>query len=167
MSCERAKIYGELYASAVESTLKAAANVPEDKRFRQAADGKAHPLWLMGHLAMTFDMLVNHWMLGLDLEIPREWGRAFGPTQFGGNPITPDADAYPAWDTILEAYKKAGTRAAEKIATLNESDFALDALGPMPDQFKVAFGKLGKSIPDDALHDAHHRGQLMMLCGLD
>ena len=72
MSCAQATVYSELYAKSVSSTVKIAEGVPESNRFRQVADGKAHPLWLMGHLAMTMDLLIGTWMLGLKPSMPKE-----------------------------------------------------------------------------------------------
>jgi hypothetical protein len=166
MGCVRAEFYGELYVKAVDATVKVAEGVAEEMRFRQAAEGKAHPLWLLGHLTMTMDMLVNHWMLGLDMSMPAEWGQTFGPKEFGGTPITTDAGNYSSWDTVMDAYKAAGTKAAAKIATLSDEDLGKHALGPMPDQFTEVFGVLNDSIPGDAVHDAYHRGQMALLGGL-
>ena len=52
------------------------------------------------------------------------------------------------------------------IATLTEDDLTKHALGPMPDQFKEQFGVLSNSIPEDAIHDAYHRGQIALLAKL-
>jgi hypothetical protein len=167
MSSSRAEIYAELYTSAVVSTVKAAEEVPESNRFRQTADGKAHPLWLLGHLTATMDLLVNSWMLGLEMTMPPAWGTTFGPTEFGGAPITADPSDYPAWDDILKQYKVSGASAAKKIATLSDDDMQQYALGPMPKDMYELFGTLLTSIPDDAIHDAYHRGQMTLLGKLD
>ncbi len=166
MSSARTELFSESYKKAVDATVKVAEAVAADKQFKQAAEGKAHPLWLLGHLTMTMDMLVNHWMLGLDMSMPPEWGQTFGPKEFGGIPITTNAADYPEWDTILDTYKKAGARAAEKIASLSDEDLTKHALGRMPDQFKEMFGVLNDSIPGDAVHDAYHRGQMALLANL-
>jgi len=167
MSSVKAEVYATQYRQAVEATTKAAEALPEDKRFRQAAEGKAHPLWLLGHLTMSMDLLTNHWMLGLDQDIPQDWSAIFGPSQFGGRAITTNPEDYPAWNEILDAYKKAGNAAAEKVETLSDAELSGDAMGPMPDQFKEFFGILDVSIPGNAAHDTHHRGQMTLLAGLD
>lgn len=167
MGSVRAEVYAELYRSATEATVKAAEAVPEDKRLRQAGEGKAHPLWLLGHMTMSFDMLTNNWMLGLDLSIPQEWASTFGPSQFGGKAITNSADDYPGWDEVLVAYKKSGEAAAKRVGTLTDAELDGDAIGAMPDQFKETFGIMNKSIPGNASHDTHHRGQMSLLASLD
>lgn len=166
MSNARAEAYAVQYQRTVDATISAAGAVPDDKRFNQAAEGKAHPLWLMGHLAMSMDMLTNNWMLGLELEIPAEWGSIFGPSQFGGRAITNNPEDYPGWDEILEAYKKAGNAAVKKVRMLTDQELDGQAIGAMPDQFKETFGILDKSIPGNAAHDTYHRGQMALLAAL-
>ena len=63
MNNSRTELYAELYEAAIKATVKAAEKVPEDKRTRQAQNEKAHPLWLLGHLAFSFDTVVNVWAL--------------------------------------------------------------------------------------------------------
>ncbi len=167
MSTTRAEVYAAQYMTTTKATLAAAEAVAEDKRLRQAAEGKAHPLWLMGHLTMSLDMLTNHWMLGSDLQIPQEWGLIFGPSQFGGRSITNNPDDYPGWDTVLGAYKKAGSVAVEMVATVTDQQLEGLPFGAIPDQFKEAFGILDKAIPDNAAHDSYHRGQMALLAALD
>lgn len=167
MGSVRAEIYANLYRTATEATVKAAEGVPEDKRLRQAGDGKAHPLWLLGHMTMSFDLLTNNWMLGLDMTMPQDWSVTFGPSQFGGKAITNSADDYPGWDEVLAAYKKSGAAAADKIGTLTDAELDGQAIGAMPDQFKETFGIMDKSIPGNAAHDTHHRGQMCLLGALD
>jgi len=166
MSSVRAEVYATLYKNAVEVTVKTAESVPEANYFRQAEEGKAHPLWLLGHMTMSLDMLTNHWTLGRDLEIPQSWAATFGPSEFGGKPITTNPEDYPSWDEVLAAYKKAGATTVEGVAAVTDEQLEGYALGPQPEQFKEAFGILNKSIPDNAVHNTHHRGQLSLLGGL-
>ena len=166
MSSVRAEVYATLYQNAVNATVKTAEALPEGNRFRQAAEGKAHPLWLLGHMSMSLGMLTNHWSLGRDLEIPQEWSATFGPSEFGGKAITTNPDDYPGWEEILAAYKKAGAVAVEAVGALTDEQLEGYALGPQPEQFKEAFGILNKFIPGNATHDTHHRGQMSLLSGL-
>jgi len=167
MSCARAEAYSNQYQATVDATTKAAEAVPEDKRLNQVADGKAHPLWLMGHLAMSFDLLTNSWMMGRALEIPSDWASIFGPSQFGGRAITNNPDDYPAWDDVIAAYKKAGAAAVEGVAKLSDDQLEGWPFGDIPDQFKEAFGMMNQAIPDNAAHDSYHRGQMSLLAALD
>ena len=166
MGSARAEAYAKMYRKAVDATVKTAESVKDDQLFRQVADEKAHPLWLLGHLAMSLDMLTNNWMLGVDMQIPAAWGQTFGPKEFGGTAITTKPDDYPAWSEVVAAYKKAGDAAVAKISSLTDAELDGDALGPMPDQFKETFGVLDTSLPANAIHDTHHRGQMTVLLSM-
>lgn len=163
----KAEVYADIYQSCINATTRVAGEVPEDKRLTQAADGKAHPLWLVGHLAMSMDMLVGNWVLGADLGIPPEWGQIFGPTEFGGRAITANAADYPSWDDVVSTYKKSGDKAVAAIRALSDDQIDGEALGGMPDQFRKQFGNCEASLRSFAAHDSHHRGQITLLAALD
>ena len=50
----------------------------------QAREGKAHPLWLLGHLAFAGDNILNVITLGGEQVTPRSFNRMFAPDMLGG-----------------------------------------------------------------------------------
>jgi len=147
-------------------TLNAAARVPEEKRLFQAAEGKAHPLWLVGHLAGATGAVALQWGLGLPGVLPPTFRMQFAPGFLGGDPITPDASKYPSWEECLEAYRTAMNRLIEEIAKLQDEDLSLPPRGEMPERLRSRFTNLGRVGSLMIVHDTHHRGQLSMLAAL-
>lgn len=163
MSNGRVQAIADLYTVAMESTVGIAEKIPDDKRMTQAGDGKAHSLWLLGHLAFLTGGAVNAMALGGDFLAPREYNKMFAPDMMGGDPITADASTYPSWDEVLATYKKAMSGVIENIKGLEDSDLDGAGKGNYGDEFKDFFANLNKTLIGMALHDAHHRGQMAML----
>ena len=165
MSNPKAEVYADLYEAAVKATVGAAEKVPESNRTRQLEEGKAHPLWLIGHLTWGMDAVVNVWILDGKAKCPEKYIGLFAPDLAGGTPVNSDATAYPAWDEIMEYYQKAGAAVVEAIRALDDSELDGELKGPMPDPVRGFFGNLGQSVSSMGTHDAHHRGQMVMLGG--
>ncbi|HRK36618.1 MAG TPA: DinB family protein, partial [Candidatus Hydrogenedentes bacterium] len=87
--------------SCMDQTLHIASGVPESARCTQLKPGKAHPLWLIGHLANTINLLLLHWTLQVEGVVPKEYRKKFAPDFGGGDPVTPDPADYPAWDEVV------------------------------------------------------------------
>lgn len=149
----------------VNETAKAAAKVPEAARLKQLAEGKAHPLWLVGHLAQALDNIFIVWTLGGEHAIPKHYAKKFAPGIMGGETITGDAENYPAWDEVLEHYKTLGAQAAAMIGQLQDEELDGDPKA-MPEQARSFFGNLGGTLTSMIAHDSYHRGQLGMLVAL-
>jgi len=148
-------------------TLRVAASVPESDRFRSLKDGKAHPAWLIGHLANTVDTVVNQWMLLEERRLPKGHGRMFAPDFAGGLPITPDPANYPAWDEIVALYNQVMTVAIDGIGELPELLLPEPLRGDVPDSMRNFFSSSGKTLNIMVLHDSYHRGQIGMLSKLN
>lgn len=166
MSNPKSEVYAQLYEAAVKATVGVAEKVSESNRTRQLEEGKAHPLWLIGHLAWGMDLVVNVWILNGEAKCPEGYVGKFAPDIAGGAPISTDAAAYPAWDEILEHYQKAGAAVVEAIRALDDAELEGQLKGPIPDPVRGFFGNLEQSVSSMGTHDAHHRGQLAMLGGL-
>ena len=167
MGKERIEVYSQMFKAAARSLKTEAEKVPEDKRLRQIADGKGHPLWHMGHLAHGQDLIINQWLLGGDSVVPAEYGAIFAPGIMGGKTPTPNADDYPAWDDVLENYDKACAKTFELLEGLSDEDLPGDLKGDVPEQARGFFGKLGESLIGMGLHETHHRGQIALICALN
>jgi hypothetical protein len=167
MSDIRPELYANELQTCIDATVKLAEGVAPEKRFKAIKPGKSHPAWLIGHLAGAMDNNIGVWALGIDRMMPRGWGRKFAPDFVGGAPITENTDDYPAWDDIVEEYKKIGTALADGIRKLTPEEIDGDLRGEVPEPFKEMFGNTEKTIATMIRHDTHHRGQIAMLAALD
>lgn len=163
MSNTKAEVYAELFEKTLRATVKAADDVPESARYKQVSAGKAHPLWLLGHLTFAADTILNVLTLGGSPLTPKTYRRWFAPESLGGTSITADPAAYPNWDEVLAHYKKVGAAIAERIRNLTDRDFEGAAKGNPPEQFKDFFVRIEETLREMLLHDAYHRGQLNLL----
>lgn len=166
MGSVKAEVYADFFEEMVNATIAAAEKVPESHRFRVAQDGKAHPLWFVGHVAYTNDMLVFQWCCDGESMVPREYSKIFGPDFAGGTPITSKADDYPSWDEVLENYTKAGKACVRGIRALDDTALAGDLRGGAPDSMKEMFKSVEYAIRAMTGHDAYHRGQMNALAAL-
>ena len=147
-------------------TEKYIENCPEDRRYAQLAEGKATPLWLMGHMANTIDLIGIQIGFGLPSAMPESAKGKFNPTEFGGGPITTNPDDYPSWDETAEAYIKVLDQYAEAVAQLSDEELAGPPKGTLPDMLKDMIPTLLAGVTLNIIHDSHHRGQVGMLSKL-
>lgn len=163
MSNPKIELLAEIADKAFKQTVQVADGVPAAQRMYQLKAGKGHPLWLLGHLTNTLNVVFNQWTMGGGNELPRSWGMKFAPDFAQGDPITTNAADYPSWEEVVENYKKLGKKTVEHIRSLRESDLDSKARGSMPEQFQGFFSSIGATIFIMTQHDAHHRGQIAML----
>lgn len=167
MGKDRVELIATTYEGAIKATLDAAKAVPEGKRMKQLQVGKAHPLWLMGHLSISFDTIVCAMCFGVPPQLPGDYFKKFGPSQAGGDAVSSNAADYPSWDELVAAYEKAGKAAVAKIRALDDSDLPGGPKGTPPEAFKDFFKILGTTLGGMAQHDAYHRGQIGLLAALN
>ncbi len=149
-----------------DETLRIAGNVPESHWLKQLVDGKAHPMWLIGHLTNTVNTVVVRWTLGERLEMPKGFGRRFAPDFAGGLPITGNAEDYPEWDEVVSLYRLVMTTAIDGIGKLADDELPNPLPGEVPDQLRGFFSSIGRSLSIMVSHDSYHRGQIGMLSKL-
>lgn len=167
MSQVEIEVYVAAYEYAMGETLDMAGSVPENKRFHVVQEGKAHPLWHMGHLAMCMDSFVYSMALGNTPELPGHYFQKFGATEEDGDPITTNADDYPSWDQLVADYEKAGKNCITALRTLDDSDLAGGPKGTPLEAFADFFAVLSVVVGGMVDHDAYHRGQMGLLAALD
>lgn len=167
MSQDKIEVYVAAYEYTIGETLDVAGSVPENKRFHVLQEGKAHPLWHMGHLAMCMDSFVYSMALGNTPELPKDYFLKFGASSEGGYPITTNVDDYPSWDQLVADYEKSGKNCIAALRTLDDSDLAGGAKGTPPEAFADFFATLSVTVGGMADHDAYHRGQMGLLAALD
>ena len=99
--------------------------------------------------------------------LPSEYRTHFAPDFMGGQPIESDGAAYPAWEDILETYRKVAQEVVASIRELDDSDLAGPPKGPVPEPLKDRFVVLGSSLAFLAMHNAYHTGQMNLLAALN
>lgn len=152
-----------LVKGTLQHTEQCIAGVPEDKRYHSIKEGKASPLWLIGHLAATTSYLGCVLTLGQEAAVPADWMRTFGPTEFGGKPITNKPEDYPSWDEVVAAYKKAMTAFAEGVAKLDDADLPGACKGQVPPPLQKMLPNIMGGIGLVVIHDGHHCGQVGLI----
>jgi hypothetical protein len=163
MSKAKVELFQEMLEISKKETLKTAGKVPEGKRFTQTCDGKAHPLWLLGHLANTIDVVGTVWAFGGERALPKNYGLKFAPDFAGGIPITTDPEDYPAWEEIVGHYEVAFDRFLDHCRTIEDSDLPQEGRGRIPEEMKKHFSSIGVILRIMVMHESHHRGQMSML----
>jgi hypothetical protein len=159
---DRAEAMAVAYAYSINATLTHARDLDEGKRLRQLQEGAAHPLWVMGHLTLTLDAVVNSIGLGEDSILPRSY---FDKFMFG--PVDADGSSYPPWDEVVETYEAVGRRVVENIRAASDDDLARPPNRDFPEQNADKWSTLGKLLMDEVDHDAYHRGQMGLIAALD
>jgi len=166
MSNPRTQVYIELLADARDRTLRTAEAVPEGCRLHQLKEGKATPLWLVGHLANTINTIVVRWMVEGESAMDKETSMLFAPDFAGGKPPSTNPEDYPAWDDVLALYNTAMTRAVEGLAGISDEELPGPLKGRVPDPMRQVFKSVEFSLQQMVHHDAYHRGQLGLLSSL-
>ncbi len=147
----------------LEQTKKYIDKTTEEQRFIQLADGKATPLWLVGHMAFATDFLGNVLTLGLEPVLPADFNSKFSPTEFGGAAITTDPANYPSWEKVAKGYEDSMNRFIEAVSALTDDELPGGPKGVVPDMIKAMLASVQAGVALTIIHDSHHRGQIAML----
>lgn len=166
MSRAKVETLCELLDSCRSTTLEFAGKVPERARLRQIEPGKAHPLWLIGHLAGSANAVGLRWVLGSESILEPEFGVAFAPDFMKGKPITSNAAEYPSWEEVLGIYDRVMKTLIEAVSRLSDEDLPGPPRGKMPERLLPYFSTIGKGVARLSLHDSHHRGQMSLIANL-
>ncbi|GMV99551.1 MAG: hypothetical protein AMXMBFR84_06900 [Candidatus Hydrogenedentota bacterium] len=144
-------------------TVQVAESVPENARFLQIRQGKAHPAWLLGHLANTLNVVVLQWVLEKESVTPKGFNRRFAPDFAGGLPITGEAGDYPAWSEILDTYNGVRTQVMGSMLDLQDEELPNPLKGRVPDPLRSFFDTNISTLMRMIRHDSYHRGQMALL----
>lgn len=167
MAKEKVEQLAASYEHALDETRKVLEKVTGDKRIKQVQPGKAHPTWLLGHLAFSTDTITNYMCLASAPQLPQTYMQKFAPAVMGGPPVTANASDYPSWDELAANYEKVMGKAIELIKALDDSELAGGAKTKTPPAYADFFKVLGGTLGHMADHDAYHRGQIGLLAALD
>ncbi len=156
-------IYARMLEKARRETLAAADQVPEARRLFQLAEGRATPLWLVGHLANTYNNIILQWMFESGSAMVGDLSRRFSPDFVGGIAPTNNPDDYPAWDEVMSLYDEAMKRVVEKVSALDDTMLGQPLPGELPARLRGFFTDHGVTLDQMISHDAYHRGQIVLL----
>ncbi len=162
----RANVYADFLEGCIEETKRAAATVPEGARMRQLAEAKAHPLWLIGHLANTLHTVVYIWIFEQDPIFDKTFAKMYAPDFARGNPITGDPGAYYSWGETLDRYAAIGGEVVEQVRAMPDDRLPSEPGPKMPAPFKQHFPTNELTLAQMIRHDSHHRGQMSMIAAL-
>lgn len=144
-------------------TLQIVQSIEPDNRLRQLAPGKAHPLWLLGHLSNTLDTIVRGWMFCKEPILSKPQRKMFAPEFVGGNPITDNPDDYLSWEETEALYKKVVKATIEELRNFPDEDLPKPLKAEMPEQFRELFPTAESTLTRMINHDAYHRGQMALI----
>jgi uncharacterized damage-inducible protein DinB len=147
-------VLSELYAKNLAYAHRLLEDVPAARLSDQPGEGMNHPLWIVGHLAMTSDRVAIKRVLQLEPRLPDAWGSLFGPQSA---PVA-DARQYPAMDQLLEALTATHQHVDQTLRTLDDTSLA----EPTPDAgFAERFPTRGHALTHVLVgHENLHLGQL-------
>lgn len=166
MSNPKVDVYRGQLAFCRGETVRVAEGVSPEKRLAQLREGKAHPMWLVGHLTNTVNTVVIQWMLGNGTMVSKGFGHTFAPDFAGGAPITNQPGDYPEWDEVLDLYKRIMDSAIESLSVLRDTELDLPLKGNVPEGLRSFFSSNGRTLSIMASHDSYHRGQIGLLSHL-
>jgi hypothetical protein len=167
MSNPKVELLVQMLESAREQTLKTAGSVPESNRLLQLQEGKATPLWLVGHLANTLNTIVLRWMIEGEGIFTREQSKRFSPDFAAGDPPSTDSSKYPPWEEVVGLYRTAMDKAIAGARALTDAELAKPLKGKVPPPLDQFFSSNGTSLMIMINHDAYHRGQIGLLAKLN
>ena len=167
MSNVRVSLLADLVEGARKHTLEITASVPESHRLKQLQEGKATPLWCVGHLANTVNAIVLVYTLEEASLMSKEQSVLFSPDFIGGKVPTGNADDYPSWDEVIELYNTVFDKALVGIRNLDDGVLDKPLPGNVPEDFRSFFSSIGTTLGIMINHDAYHRGQIGMIAKLD
>jgi hypothetical protein len=144
----------DLYAKNLAYTKHLLADVHTEQTAKQPAEAVNHPLWIVGHLATTSDIVAGHYLLGLSRQLPESWEALFGPQS---TPVD-DFGQYPPMNDLLTALHGAHAAVDQAARELKAEALA----DPTPfDRFRDRFPTLGHSLTHVLVgHENLHLGQL-------
>lgn len=166
MSSSQAQQLADMFEQSVQAAIGSAEKIPEDKRYKQLKEGKAHALWFMGHIANTNSLIILRWCCEAPPTMPKEFIKKFAPDFGGGEPPTTDPSNYPTWDETLDIFRKTSEACAEGIRNLSDEELAGGIRGGAPEAMVKQFGSVAKSIGSMIMHSEYHRGQMNLINAL-
>jgi hypothetical protein len=141
------------YALTLKYLRRLIDDVPDDALTAQPAGVVNHPLWTIGHLVYSAQMIGGE--IGLAPWLADDWRARYGT---GSVPVA-ERRQYPASDSLLYEMANAELQLKEKLNSLGEEAMQQ----PLPDvKYRDIFPSLGHAVTHVlAAHTAAHVGQVI------
>ncbi len=139
-------------------TLRLLADLRGDDWAFQPAPGLAHPLWIVGHLAVSQDVLVHQRCLGRGI-LGADFAAHF---PIGAAIPVVGVHAFPDVDEVLRVLAETQVRTLEAVRGMSDALLAEPAYGKDGAPHPHYRDKRG-AVSHCARHEAFHAGQLAML----
>lgn len=140
------------HAMNMEHANRLTADLNEQQMVSQPAQGVNHPAWIIGHLALSFQMIGGE--LGLKSWLPADWVGLF---ETGSDPAT-TGSGYPTKAELVHALAEGEQHLTTALGSMKDED--LDEVLP-DEQHRYVFPTLGFAVLHIlTVHTATHLGQL-------
>jgi hypothetical protein len=118
--------------------------------------GGAHILWLVGHMAWTYDVVMRSALNGEPSLLPSNWPALFGQ----GSKPTPDPAAYPPLAEVLLELEKTHAASMAYLATIPDGKLPENLPPDHPGKLSRTWDRL---ILAACFHESYHAGQAALL----
>lgn len=120
---------------------------PPEEWLRRPATHSTHVLWIVGHLAVTRELLVRTLMSAPGVEAE--------PMFAGGRPLQDDG-AYPPPSAVADIWRDVGVHVDQALKTVSLADLER----PSPEGVPSFNGRISGALAASVFHEAYHVGQL-------
>ena len=118
------------------------------------AKGGNHPLWILGHQAVSEAKVINEIMLGNENPLGH-WWTLFGP----GTEAVAEASVYPSYDEVMSQFHQVRLRTLAVLEGLSEAELDQPSKKCSPAHQPV-LGTFGQCFRHVAAHFSYHAGQV-------
>lgn len=115
--------------------------------------GGNHPLWVLGHVALSEESMLAGFVLGEPSRKP-EWEKLFG---MGSEPCA-DVSAYPSFESVLAEYARIREHTLQVLSGFTDADLGKPSKAPA--HLQSMFGTVAHCFSMIALHTTYHAGQV-------
>jgi hypothetical protein len=142
------------YSMSLDYLRSLVEDIPDDQLASQPGGMVNHPLWTIGHLVFSAQMIGGD--LGVSPWLTEDWQQRYGT---GSTPV-PERTAYPGSESLLQQLADAEHRLRERLILLDNN--AMKQAFPVP-QYRHIFPTTGHAVIHViAAHTAAHVGQVIV-----
>jgi uncharacterized damage-inducible protein DinB len=127
-------------------------DISDEEMLHQPSEGVNPPAWILGHLALVNDMLLQ--VLGREGFCPPEWGAEFGP---GSTPLPQEHD-YPSKEELMAMLRKGHSAVLDVLPSIDAATLASPTpFKPLAEPLPTTGDLIGHIL---TTHAAGHLGHL-------
>jgi hypothetical protein len=99
-------------------------DITDEQMTQQPQEGINHPAWVLGHLALTGEAMLDK--LGVPKSLPGDWASLFGP----GSKPTATRRQYPSKEVLVQSVEGTYEKLRQKAATSTPEELARPTTNP-------------------------------------